>query len=76
MQRDRFEEVVEGVAEIAKSIKVGPGIEPETQMGPLVSDEQFRRITGYIESGKAEGATALAGGAVTANAATSSSQPC
>jgi phenylacetaldehyde dehydrogenase len=33
-----------------------------TQMGPLVSDEQFRRVTGYLESGKADGATALAGG--------------
>jgi phenylacetaldehyde dehydrogenase len=62
VQRDRFEEVVEGVAEIAKSIKVGPGIEPGTQMGPLVSDEQFRRVTGYLESGKADGATARAGG--------------
>jgi phenylacetaldehyde dehydrogenase len=62
VQRDRFEEVVEGVAEIAKSIKVGPGMEPGTQMGPLVSDEQFRRVTGYLESGKADGATALAGG--------------
>jgi len=62
VQRDRFEEVVEGVAEIAKSIKVGPGLEAETQMGPLVSDEQFRRVTGYLESGKADGATALTGG--------------
>src|SRR4029079_246722 len=62
VQQHRFEEVVEGVAEIAKSIKVGPGTEPGTQMGPLVSDEQFRRVTGYLESGKADGATALAGG--------------
>jgi phenylacetaldehyde dehydrogenase len=62
VQRERFEEVVEGVAEIARSIKVGPGIEPGTQMGPLVSDEQLRRVTGYLESGKADGATALVGG--------------
>jgi len=62
VQQHRFEEVVEGVAEIAKSIKIGPGIEPETQMGPLVSDEQLRRVTGYLESGKADGATALTGG--------------
>jgi len=54
--------VVEGVAEIAKSIKLGPGIEPDTQMGPMVSDEQMRRVTGYVESGQAEGATALSGG--------------
>ncbi|MFY9932349.1 MAG: aldehyde dehydrogenase family protein, partial [Streptosporangiaceae bacterium] len=62
VQRDRFDEVVDGVAAIAKSIKIGPGMEPGTQMGPLVSDEQFRRVTGYLESGKSDGATALAGG--------------
>jgi len=62
VQQGRFDEVVDGVAEIAKSIKMGPGMEPGTQMGPLVSDEQFRRVTGYLDSGKADGATALAGG--------------
>jgi phenylacetaldehyde dehydrogenase len=62
VQRDRFDEVVDGVAEIAKSIKLGPGLEPGTQMGPMVSDEQLRTVTGYIDSGKAEGATALSGG--------------
>src|SRR6204780_4338811 len=35
VQRGRFDEVVDGVAEIAKSIKMGPGMEPGTQMGPL-----------------------------------------
>jgi len=62
VQRGRFDEVVDGVAAIAKSIKMGPGMEPGTQMGPLVSDEQFRRVTGFLESGQADGATALAGG--------------
>ena len=47
VERGRFDEVVDGVAEIAKSIKIGPGMEPGTQMGPLVSDEQFRRVTGF-----------------------------
>jgi Aldehyde dehydrogenase family len=37
-----FDEVVDGVAEVAKSIKLGEGMDPETQMGPLVSDEQLR----------------------------------
>ena len=54
--------MVNGVAEIAKSIKLGPGLEQDTQMGPLVSDEQLRRVTGYVESGKAEGAKAVVGG--------------
>jgi phenylacetaldehyde dehydrogenase len=62
VERNRFDEVVGGVAEIAKSIKLGAGVEPDTQMGPLVSDEQFRRVSGYLESGKSEGATALSGG--------------
>ncbi len=62
VQRDRFAEVVDGVAEIAKSIKLGSGLDPTTQMGPLVSDEQFRRVTGFLESGRSDGATALAGG--------------
>ena len=62
VQRGRFDEVVDGVAQIAKSIKMGPGMEPGTQMGPLVSEEQFRLVTGFLESGEAEGATALAGG--------------
>jgi phenylacetaldehyde dehydrogenase len=62
VQQSRFDEVVDGVAAIAKSIKMGPGMEPGTQMGPLVSDEQFRRVSGFLESGKAEGATALTGG--------------
>src|ERR1700723_4264582 len=62
VQEDRFDEVVNGVAEIAKGIKLGPGMEAGTQMGPLVSDEQLRRVTGFLESGKEAGATALTGG--------------
>jgi phenylacetaldehyde dehydrogenase len=54
--------VVDDVAEIAKSIKLGSGMEPGTQMGPLVSSEQLQRVTGFLESGKADGATALTGG--------------
>ena len=62
MHQSRFDGVVDGVAEIAKSIKLGSGLEVGTQMGPLVSEEQFQRVSGYLESGKSEGATALAGG--------------
>jgi phenylacetaldehyde dehydrogenase len=46
-----FDKVVAGVADEAKKIKLGPGLDPSTQMGPLVSDEQFKRVTGYINSG-------------------------
>src|SRR3954449_2175992 len=57
-----FDQVVEGVAEQAKRIKVGSGLEPDTQMGPLVSAEQLERVCGYLESGFSEGAKAIAGG--------------
>jgi phenylacetaldehyde dehydrogenase len=63
VQEDRFDEVVNGVAEVAKSIKLGDGMDPETEMGPLVSDEQLQRVTGYLESGRNDGVTALSGGA-------------
>jgi len=62
VQEDRFDEVVSGVAEVARSIKLGNGMDPETQMGPLVSDEQLQRVTGYLESGRSEGVTSLTGG--------------
>jgi phenylacetaldehyde dehydrogenase len=63
VQQGKFDEVIEGVAEIARSIKLGPGMEAGTQMGPLVSDEQLRRVTGYLDSGREDGATAVTGGA-------------
>jgi phenylacetaldehyde dehydrogenase len=62
VHQSRFDEVVDGVAEIAKSIKLGSGMEAGTQMGPLVSEEQLTRVSGYLQSGKEEGATAVAGG--------------
>ena len=62
VQEDRFDEVVNGVAEIAKGIKLGPGMEAGTQMGPLVSEEQLQRVTGFLASGVDEGATTVTGG--------------
>lgn len=57
-----YEQMVDGICNIAKSIKLGEGLDPTTQMGPLVSQEQFDRVTGFIESGKREGATIATGG--------------
>jgi phenylacetaldehyde dehydrogenase len=57
-----FDEVVEGISDSAKKIKVGPGMNPDTNMGPLVSEEQFRRVTSYMEAGVNEGAKAVVGG--------------
>jgi phenylacetaldehyde dehydrogenase len=57
-----FDKVVEGVSARAEKIRVGPGMEKSTDMGPLVSAEQLNRVCSYLESGFAEGAKATAGG--------------
>ncbi len=62
VEKDMFDKVVEGVAEQAKKIKLGPGMEPDTTMGPLVSEEQLHRVTSYLEAGLNEGAEAVVGG--------------
>jgi phenylacetaldehyde dehydrogenase len=60
--KDVYDRVVEGVSDIASKIRVGSGLDPDTQMGPLVSDEQYQRVSSYIDSGLNEGAKATAGG--------------
>ncbi len=62
VEKSIFDKVVAGVADQAKQIKVGPGMDTQTHMGPLVSDEQQQRVLGYLESGMNEGAKAVAGG--------------
>ena len=62
VQDSIFDKLVGGVADEAKKIKVGPGLDPKTQMGPMVSESQFNRVYSYLESGLAEGAKAVAGG--------------
>ncbi len=62
VERPKFEPMVAALAERAKTVRQGPGLDPKTQMGPLVSKEQQERVMGYIESGKQQGATVLAGG--------------
>jgi len=57
-----FDEVVSGMSEEAAKIKVGPGEEPDTTMGPLISDEQFGKVLGYMQSGLEAGAQAPVGG--------------
>ncbi len=54
--------MVDGVAKAAESINVGPGFDPDTQMGPLVSQEQLERVCSYLDIGMSEGAKAIAGG--------------
>ena len=62
VHKSHFDKVVEGISDEAKKICVGPGWEPGTQLGPLVSEEQLRRVKGYIDAGLVEGACASTGG--------------
>jgi len=57
-----FDQLVEGIAANAKKLKVGPGVNPDTDMGPVVSLEQLERVTGYMKAGVDAGATAVTGG--------------
>jgi phenylacetaldehyde dehydrogenase len=57
-----FDQVVEGVSARADKIRIGPGMESSTDMGPLVSEEQLNRVCGFLESGFSEGAKAVTGG--------------
>ena len=57
-----FDKVVEGVADMASKIKIGPGLNPDTEMGPMVSKIQHERVSGYLDSGFSEGAEAVVGG--------------
>jgi acyl-CoA reductase-like NAD-dependent aldehyde dehydrogenase len=59
---DRFDEVMSALTAQAKAARVGPGLDPQTQLGPVVSAEQRDRVLGYIDSGLTEGAELLAGG--------------
>jgi acyl-CoA reductase-like NAD-dependent aldehyde dehydrogenase len=60
--KERFDEVMSELAAQAGKARLGPGLDPQTQIGPLVSPEQHRRVLSYIDAGRAEGAELVAGG--------------
>ncbi len=62
VHKSLFDDVVGGLSGAASSIKLGPGIDPETQMGPVVSEAQLQKVTGLVESGLADGAKPATGG--------------
>jgi phenylacetaldehyde dehydrogenase len=57
-----YDRVVSGVVAEAGKLKVGHGLDPTVNLGPLVSKEQHQRVTGYIDAGRREGAEVAAGG--------------
>ena len=60
--RSRYREVVDAVADLARSMPVGDPTDPSTRVGPLVSSAQRDRVESYIATGIREGATVAAGG--------------
>jgi len=63
IQRGIYDRVVEGVAQIARNLKLGSGMDPATQLGPLVSMQQMERVLAYVDAGVDEGAELVVGGA-------------
>src|SRR6202162_3870267 len=62
VQKSIYKKFVEAMTEKAKKIKLGPPLERETKMGPLVSKEQYDRVLSYLEVGKKEAKVASGGG--------------
>ncbi len=62
VERKIYDEFTARVAEFSKTLRVGNGIDPDVMIGPLVSQEQLDRVTGYMSIGRQEGANPLSGG--------------
>jgi acyl-CoA reductase-like NAD-dependent aldehyde dehydrogenase len=62
VQKSKADDVIEAFVERARGITVGDPKDGGTQLGPLISDEQYSRVTGYIEEGKRGGARLALGG--------------
>jgi betaine-aldehyde dehydrogenase len=61
VERSIYSKFVEAMTEKAKKIVLGPPLDRDTKMGPLVSKEQFDRVRSYQELGKSEAKTAIGG---------------
>ena len=62
VQESIYEQVVNGVAEIARNMQVGPATDGTQDMGPMISEKQINSVCRMIDSGVREGATVKAGG--------------
>jgi betaine-aldehyde dehydrogenase len=62
VQRSIYSKFVEAMTEKARAIKLGPPLDRSTKMGPLVSREQYDRVSAYQQLGKSEAKLALGGG--------------
>jgi aldehyde dehydrogenase (NAD+) len=62
VQRDIHDEFVERIVEFSRNLRVGNGLDPEIQMGPVISQVQLDRVMGYVDGAVPEGATLATGG--------------
>jgi len=62
VEKKIYSKFVEAMTEKAKRIKLGPPLDRETKMGPLVSKEQYDRVSSYLDLGKKEAKVAIGGG--------------
>ena len=62
VERSRFDEVLKAIAARAKEMKIGAGLDPETEMGPVISAGQRDSILEYIRIGRGEGTRVICGG--------------
>jgi acyl-CoA reductase-like NAD-dependent aldehyde dehydrogenase len=62
VERSIHDEFVESLVAATGSMRLGPGMDDETGMGPVVSEQQLQRVTGYIDIGRSEGAEVVSGG--------------
>ena len=62
VERKVYDEFVDAVVEVSRGIKIGSGFESESQLGPLISQEQLDRVSRYVAIGKKEGAVLALGG--------------
>jgi acyl-CoA reductase-like NAD-dependent aldehyde dehydrogenase len=62
VQDSVLDKVVAGITEVAQSLRLGNGLDPGTQLGPLISAKQLTAVMNYVEIGRAEGAEVVTGG--------------
>ncbi|MFE5708981.1 aldehyde dehydrogenase family protein [Rhodococcus koreensis] len=62
VERSVHDQVLEGISAAARMMKVGNGLDPETQLGPLISAEQLDQVSSYVDLGRDEGGIVVSGG--------------
>ncbi|MFT3866749.1 MAG: aldehyde dehydrogenase family protein [Solirubrobacterales bacterium] len=62
VERPIYEEFLAKVVDYARRLRVGPGLDPETQIGPLISERQLDRVLGFVDAGVEDGGSIRTGG--------------